>query len=231
MTSIRIGSFVFRLLLFGLVLLVFESISHCGSNPVDSGNSKNEILPLAVGNKWVYFALSTYGAIDTVTTEVIDTGKGRVKAYGVNYRFNEEPIPDFQWIYWNCPDGLVGAGGISSRDTLIVKSLMLKYPGVVGDSLLVPNVSYSDGQFYVKDTLTHFLVSTDDSITTPFGTFTGCYVYNYKESQGEDVAGFDDIFDYYVPGIGLVGEIVRTLIWNVPRDTTYRLLLSSYSIR
>jgi len=128
---------------------------------------------------------------------------------------------------------LYALGGISDTDTLIVKDLKQKYPAIERDSYQVLDMRYSRSEeiFYIKDTLTYSVVSTSDTLETPAGKFSGCYVYNYRIKQAEDVSGFDDFYDYFVPKIGLVGTIVRTIIRNEPRDTTFKLLLSNYSIK
>ena len=220
--------------------LVF--LTSCKDNstlePVKPIEKKDQIMPLTVGNRWVYATTYSYGQGDTIIWEVlsktdVDIGGGKITAYGMNYYLKGSAQPDYQWLFSNKSDGLYVLGGLTKTDTLITMYLKLKYPSVENDSYQVIGLRYSRSNeiFYIKDTLMFSLVSTSDTLETPAGKFTGCYVYNYRIKQADDVSGFDDFHDYFVPGVGLVGTIVRTVVRNKSGGITYKLLLSSYSIK
>lgn len=219
-----------------IVLASFIFLFSCNENSISIKEEKDNILPLSVGNKWIYIIEYSYGQGDTIIWEVLsktdfNIDGSKVTAYGMNYYI--KILPNYNWLFCNGPDGLYALGGISDTDTLIIKDLKLKYPAIEGDSYQVLDMRYSrsDEIFYIKDTITYSVVSTSDTLVTPAGTFSGCYVYNYRIKQADDVSGFDDYYDYFVPRIGLVGTIVRTIVRNEPQDTTLKLLLSNYSIK
>lgn len=224
---------------FVIIFCALVFFASCKNNPiVESKEKKDHIMPLTVGNRWIYEIFYSYGKGDTIIWEVLnktdmDIKGSKVTAYGMNYYLRGSLPPDYQWLYTNSSDGLYVLGGLTKTDTFVTKYLKQKYPATKEDSYQVPRLVYSRSNeiFYIKDTLMFSLVSTSDTLETPAGKFTGCYVYNYRIKQADDVSGFDDFHDYFVPGVGLVGTIVRTVVRNQPGGITYKLLLSSYSIK
>jgi len=208
---------------------------------LESMNNEHSIMPLAVGNQWDYvtYWITDEGGIiegltDSLRTEI--TGDTIVNYEGLCYHVSlittiylpSSEARENSWYYWNGEDGLYSMGGISDYDTLIGKVLELKYPVVAGDSWAVPNLVYhiDDREFYYKDNQVFTCISTDAEFETPVGTFT-CYKYHFRMSPAEDVLEDWDIYDYYVPGIGKVGQIIRSSLDN---EIKWKSVLYSYKI-
>ena len=117
-------------IVFGLVLILIG----CEEDP------PGELVPLAVGNYWAY-ELTHY--IDGQVNQSV-TGSGKVEFTeeisidyaGQSYRvtpwnwFIETGMhpADYKYLLWRGDDGIYSLGGISSADTVLHKSLYLKYP-------------------------------------------------------------------------------------------------------
>ncbi|MAT38716.1 MAG: hypothetical protein CL946_03840 [Ectothiorhodospiraceae bacterium] len=97
------------------------------------------------------------------------------------------------------------------------EGLWLKYPASVGETYLTRDVEFTN----TVDTLRAELVSVDEEISVPAGTFT-CYRYTFTD-VGREVVVYDH---YYAPGIGPV-----LLLKKNPFDGTLIVQrLASYQI-
>ena len=219
------------LFLIGAILL-----SACDSVEEDP----DVLVPLTVGNSWTY-ETEWVGIVDSFTVtiqSVHDFQKdGRtVRAYAEVDQLNGEPGSSQRaWLYANGPEGYYLNGGIAASDTLLLSSLYLKYPARVGERWDAVSIEYRDWstppEFGVYDTLGISLIAKDEPFETPAGTFK-CHVYRYTIRPSEDVVEHWNVYKYYVPGIGLVGEIVRGQMPGEPEDpdTKQETRLRSYRV-
>ncbi len=201
--------------------------SNCGSPVEPPQTGAGELMPLQAGNYWIY-QIWPFATPDTARAEI--TRKVSVRIDGVTYEASafllpypvNGPRPPFEWLYWNGPEGLYWLGGVSETDTFLYKTLLFKYPANVGDSWRVRRINYNefDGKFYFFDTLVFGLVSKDEEIETPAGTFK-CYVYKYRRRPADDVAEEWDYYHYYYPEIGRVAYITRGISDNRIIDRMY----------
>lgn len=223
---------VFKNYFCSLMLIAF--FIGCENNPAEPNDSKDVIMPLDVGNQWTYLSVLNYGTPDTLIMEIrrqirVSHDGERLPASTWIFYPKGKRRPDFEWLAWNGPNGFYSLGGIAETDTFLVKTLQLKFPAQVGDSwpVLILGYSLSDDQFYVADTLTYSLVAKDEEFETPVGKFK-CHVYKYSEKPAEDVLEFWDYYNYYSPGIGLVGLVVKG---QFDGRILSKLSLLSYDVR
>jgi hypothetical protein len=201
-----------------LLLVSFCTLSRVScmeiNAPVEQIEIPKELMPLSVGNKWRYLS-GHLGSPDTtifeITREVTVTIASMAhRAFAYTYSLQGSSQTGIQFLLWNGSDGLYWLGGISPRDSLFAKILGYKYPANAGESWLVPIIAYSESnnRFYVRDTLKFELVGTNEEFETPSGKFD-CYVYKYSRKPSNDVSERWDYYDYFSPGVGLVGFISR----------------------
>ncbi len=194
------------------LFLLFLSLNGCSKNPVSSGAGQ-VILPLAVGNQWVYHVrqFQHYGntQIDRLDTTLV-------------WRSTKEGVDSTYWIrnleitlFWspsflNKSDGLyiidhsgpviapVGGGGNSTP----VEEQFVQFPTVPGDSI---RFRY----------LTLRTLSVGSSTSAEGGIFD-CVVYDAWSYDTTHAGTF-----WVAPGIGIVKS------WQlVGADTLYTSLLS-----
>lgn len=231
------------LLIYPLIGIVTLMVTSCNKdNPTSSPPAKTVLVPLTVGNNWSYQVTGFVngelieGFTDTVVVRIVD--KLTVNTNGSSYEVGIEDLfrprtnsaTDFKWLDWNGNDGFYRVGGVSSTDTLIQKFLNLKFPVNKGENWRVPLLVYNFGtnKFSLDDTLTYTCISIDSTFETLAGTFQS-YVYNYSISKIEDdVVINDDIYEYYSPGIGLVGRETKDLEFGIIR---FRQILYDHLIR
>jgi hypothetical protein len=199
------------------------------SAPTEPPPPPKSIYPLSVGNRWTYeyryAGLSPVSWVYEVTrTYPAGFYGGTVMAYTMtNYRKGSPPSP-IEWLRWSGPDGIYDLGGVSPSDTFFTEIQHLKYPAAVGESLEVPSLVYSEGGFFITDTLTHIVVANREKLWTPAGVFT-CFVVEYRRRIADDVHERWVYRHYYSPGVGWVGYIARGEILGFVHE---QLLLSEY---
>lgn len=181
-----------------------------------------ELMPLTVGNYWAYERSRYYdgqvseGLTDSVKAEIVaeTTVTYAEQAYKVALSNGFYAIPyvpsDVNWLSWNGGNGLYLLGGVSSTDTLVYKALHFKYPVQQGDSWQVSWLYYvlESGKFVIEDTETITCIAINEKFETPAGTFR-CYVYHFQRRTADDVAAKSDFYEYYAPGVGLVGQEIK----------------------
>jgi len=131
----------------------------------------------------------------------------------VNYAGNIEKT---KWLYWNGEDGVYSMGGYTAIDTLFEKRLRIKYPVEQGENWEEYSVLYTGEMFFTRETIFTKCIATNETITTPFGTFE-CYVILSRKIIAEDAGGYDDFYQYFSPNIGLVCQVVL----SIPPDASY----------
>ncbi len=152
------------------------------------------IVPLEVGNYWVYSYLEPDGTPSGEVEKLGITGCSTItyqeRQYLV-YFWNwfetlDQPFDEF-WLMNNQDDGLwmIGYAWDSFDTAAYFPNLTIKYPAEVGDAW-----EYVD----VEASVTMECVSTGSIIKTPAGTFE-CYAYLENE----------EYYVYFAPGIGYVG--------------------------
>jgi len=200
-----------RLFLLCIGLLLLAACDGLGS-----GNDREPIRPLAVGNYWAYtveappFPLDSFRVEITRAVELPRDGQP-MQTFAEQLFFEDDrPYSASDELYAHGPGGLYRWGRAAETDTLVLRQRTRKYPAEVGEAWPFIRVVYnrSTGQHLVRDTLTMTLVATDEEIETPAGTFT-CYVYKYSFLPADDVATPWDVYDYFAPGVGNVAQIIR----------------------
>ncbi len=205
-------------------LLIFISVWNCGCDSdktVDPPPPPDDLVALSIGNFWEFKILERFHTSDQWQTAIYDSVAFRIvdiiptivdgdtimAAVEEWYHPRTNRPLKASWLKQNFEDGLYFLGGVSDEDTLMNKTLFLKYPASKGDTWGVPWISYDlwDNKFLYPDTLTFTCISSDTLLKTPVGNFD-CVVYYFEKSQGEDILFDDLIYDYYSPGVGLVGR-------------------------
>jgi hypothetical protein len=175
------------------------------------------LLPLEKGNYWDYAVYSFMGTVtDTIRLEVIGAFETAfqgqlINTYGTVFSFQGQ-IPDStQRLLSNLEGGLYDLGVATTKDTALVKELWYPYPAEIGSTGKLTRIHFDssdDKGWSIIDTVYSELKAKDVDISAPIGLFQA-YHYNYLNPPAPDVSLGDNIDDYYVPGIGMVGQVQR----------------------
>lgn len=212
-------------LLLCLCLAVF--LAGCdllsGEEPPE-GPAPEELFPLEVGNRWMYRTWYLTPALsDTFVVEITDhltfEHEGETLTAYVESRalLGEEPLP-WRWLWGHGRDGLYLMGGLAPTDTMRAKLLNRRTPMRVGEEHRFARLAYGTGwtmggapesRFYVSDDTSRVrLLAKNHPFETPAGTFK-CHVYWYEFLPADDVNILWDVFEYHIPSIGKVAEVVK----------------------
>ena len=189
----------------------------CRAEPVPGA-----LMPLAVGNHWDLHRIRAgiEAPLDTLRLLVSsefsgESTSGLVTGFRrLQYRLGTPP-PETSRIE-------IGDGGVhrvawvGPNDTLYVDNVPFPYPATMGTRSSLVRPFYDEGTWQIRDTLDVELIAVDEVIETPAGRFEA-YVYKYYNPPPFDVLFGDDIYDYYVPGIGHVAQI-----WKSPTDNSVK---------
>ncbi len=179
----------------------------------ESSLSPRDLLPLAVGNQWVYATSD-----DTITKEIVSDAhrfEGRV-AYemassGYSGYFSGTSMDKVYYAYegenviwydennaeWNILDDFRNFPNLGEGDTIFVDS----------DTVSVSDTSWGGGR------ITATVYRTNASRSVGAGVFDNCYVVKIEDIRGvydlvtgELISNGSEIayYNYYVPGVGLV---------------------------
>lgn len=207
----------FRALLAAVACgLLLASCDFLGDDP---DSLSGDLVPLVVGNYWIYSGWYIDPSLfaDTFRVDIareveVLVGRRTVTAYAKTRRPHRATGPaPYAWLLVNGPGGLMEFGGVSARDTFVVHdNLSRKYPGNPGDSWHTNRLGYrfSTQQFEILDEVEVRIVATDSLLVTPAGSFR-CYVYNYIIRMAEDVGSYWSVYEFYAPGVGMVGEFLK----------------------
>ena len=148
---------------------------------VNPQSESNGIIPLAVGNQWIY----SLNAYDTTGNVAISTST----TYQVVSDTVHNGIRWFHLSNFYCTNQNLG---LFSSDGL----LALKYPAAARDS------------FYVNATVGYMhVLSVDTTITIPLGTYH-CYAYTNNQSISPGMIESSREIVYVSPKVGMIkGEI------------------------
>ncbi|MBE9048104.1 hypothetical protein IQ255_27540 [Pleurocapsales cyanobacterium LEGE 10410] len=224
-----------------LLWILFASIQS-GCHPTSGDDNhinepSGELMPLQVGNWWEYQIIKPQWANpiqDTVRNQIVkiisvSTDEQNYTVFGHNFVPFSDNSPEYYWLIRNGQNGLYQMGGIAETDSLILNNLEYPYPGEIGDSILIPQLSFSreNLNFYFSDSLHITLIDKKREVITPVGLFN-CYVYHFSLSAGDDVLYGFDYFLYFSPGLGLVKQEERR---ETDQSIITELLLIDYEIK
>lgn len=217
------------------LLVWLISLSGCGHGPTDP-SATERLVPLSVGNRWSYLIYDAGfpGPPDTIEQVItrrinLDNGRsvfGRVTSAATR---SDSQVAGTTWLYRNSDDGLHSCGGIVGSDTLLLDFLYLKYPVKAGDSWQVPVLAYdySKGRFLSSDSASDYTCSgTSEEFPTPIGSYR-CLVFHWKEKPEEDVQDYWEHYAYFTPGIGMIGEVVKSSLTD---SVIYRVVIMGYEL-
>lgn len=216
------------------LLILIVSFSACGLFENEKDPLSGDLVPLEVGNYWVYETTYLDVLKDTIRYEVtakveVPIGDTSYTAYAANFVPFPEDLEPYFWLRRNGEQGLYSMGGISEADTLFINKVEYKLPSEVGETFQTPQISFSYDQleFYISDTLSITLVDDDREIVTPAGTFE-CYVFKFPVSNGDDVPRWD-YYLYYSTGVGLVAQIATSE--GEPENIKQEMYLMNYMFK
>lgn len=225
-----------KLNLFFMGILCYCLFNSCEDQITDIPINESTIIPLSVGNYWIYTQKVNGFPELTDTAKVAITGNSIIDYQGEKYSVwlwtkyhpgTNEPL-DYSWLLWNGPTGLYIMGGISGSDTLIRKGLYLKYPAYVGENWDVINIGYhlTNNEFIITDTVNYSCVATNELFDTPVGNFY-CYVFHWREKPEDDVQEFWLHYIYCAPNFGYVGEIIKS---SLDSSVIFEIYLNEYYV-
>ena len=207
---------------------------HSGVGPTIDDNT-SPLIPLAVGNYWVYqeYSLNKDGSIRSATEDlggfkIIDT---------LSVSLNGQRLKAFQYsrydssTNWSSPEGKliyygndgVHFAGTTEKDSinLLFNDLMFKYPTNKGEKTLAHTFYYFlfGNLENIPDSVitTYTCVSTDSLFSTPVGDFR-CIVYKLRLML-DDYFYLGDAYYFFKPDLGLVGLI--RVIYSYITDKHY----------
>lgn len=213
--------------LAGSLFLTVGLLAACDSTVEEGpeGPTPEELFPLEVGNRWLYRTWYLRPSLaDSFVVEItgrlsFEHGGETLTAYAESRHLLGEEPPPFRWLSGHGRDGLYLMGGIAPTDTMLTKRLVRRTPMRVGEGHRFTRLAYGTGwttgvapeeRFYVSDdTLEVRLLAERHPFETPLGTFD-CYVYWYEFLPADDTAVLWDVFDYYVPSIGAVAQVIKS---------------------
>jgi len=100
-------------------------------------------------------------------------------------------------------------GGMTEDDTLISKGIRIEYPLLEGSTWKGQYIYYNGERFIADKPIFRKCLAINENLITPFGIYQNCFVIWTRALPGEDVGGFDDIYQYYSPGTGLVCQVFK----------------------
>lgn len=167
------------------------------TNPTGNSNSIQTLFPLAVGDSWEYLQ-NDYNPTNGQIMQV-DSFKDTI-ASAITYdgmpAFSVKENAVFLTEYYSGTDLFAGQDNVSNP------GLILRYPMSVGETVVLTDTTYSNGERQ-RTSLT--LLSTADTVVVPAGTFTSL---RYRMAAEAGTAGALDtlafIDNFYASGVGLV---------------------------
>ena len=178
----------YRLLAVMAIVLAGTIFSCSDDDQITNSEPSEDIMPLAIGNRWTYEILRLDPLGDTVSLDSQSTViVGDTVISGQTwYQYETDVIqssdlPDLR----NASDGLL----ITGPDSTYPPYLLAKYPATTGDTWTNAN---GDDTLWVR--------GTKVSVTVPAGTYE-CVQYAIHRLSG------DSTINYYAPGTGLVRQI------------------------
>lgn len=188
-------------LLLIVIALLTTSCSETSTSSTDPDKDKDtleykgDLLPLAVGNEWIYNYIG-YNEAGEITSLKDDTLYVDIAYTGISYGFNNKTggmiLPDFVFGSWS-----IGEYGLYVFNDLIMKESLLAYPFPV-DSSFTYIFQIEEHDIYIE-----IKVFKDEYVTIGLRIYK-CYKYESR-SKSANEGWFDyKYIHYFVPGIGIV---------------------------
>ncbi|MBO6585251.1 MAG: hypothetical protein JJ953_04010 [Gracilimonas sp.] len=221
-------------------------------DPVIAKSYSHFLWPNAVGNQWIYDRYVTSNFVNSDTSwEYESFDSFHIKFDSIDFTqskfiveieekkdillkdtlYNAQIINNgFRYPYYFGKEDIYNLGIYDNKgDSLLKKGLYLPNP--------LPDTPW-DGQFSLRidgilkvvDVYDRRVVSKDEVITTPAGTFE-CYVIRTMVDEPIDVAGYLTLFEYYAPEVGLVAKVRLLLVPNLYWYLDYVDLLKRYELK
>jgi hypothetical protein len=193
-----------RILLYGALLLctAFIACSDSTVTPPSGPQNADQLLPLAVGNVWVYKEKSKFGTVDNRFVIASLRSLPFTSTTGEGTRDFFVDSTSF-FGYGNDTNGVtVGNLKVNGSVTSVF---------VVGKIPKVPTAGYVNGQYKYIGT---------GSVTVPAGTFAECHVFEFSQLGQKQT-------EYYSKGVG----IVKIVGIDAAKDTVLTRDLLSYSLK
>ncbi len=169
-----------------ILLCAVTLLTGCNLFNNDQEKPSGELMPLAVGNYWIYETTYLDVLKDTIQYEVtgevpVPVGDTSYTAYAANFVPFPPDLEPYYWLRRNGKQGLYTMGGISNADTLFMNEVEYKLPSEIGETIQTPQLAFSQErlEFYISDTLSITLIDDNREVITPAGKFE-CYVYKFK---------------------------------------------------
>lgn len=203
--------------LFICTILFFTGCKKDSSNPETPG-SGTVIVPLAVGNNWIYtdslFNTSTGAFVQAGASKLGITGKQTISYHGQTrevfwwnwYNYSSNSYSTDNFLVGNESDGFSSYGWAPNSTPIITeRSFAIKYPCSVGDTWQTINYRYtSQTNYYAHDTEFVTCTSLDQVVATPSGSFH-CIVMKRVYSVDKSFT-----FMYVSPGVGIIATTEYT---------------------
>lgn len=194
-------------------------LAGCGA--VDAENELDELIrpdveliPLAVGNYWVYDQWQVEPTWrDTVRNEIMSMHdviieNTRIRAFGsYRFRYDERPREDaLISLLANGLEGHYSLGFEAPYDTLnrLSNGLRYRFPANPGEHWEYTVIAFrpADQMLRIGNTRTIELIDATKTVETPIATFEDCLVYTSFDFQ---TASLIRHYIYIKPEVGLVG--------------------------
>ena len=192
------------------------------------------LVPLAVGNGWMYVAslAPPYPpSPDTFSVEIVGQrtiiadGNER-EAFEQIVRNDEGSLAPYRWLYGNEQGGHYLYGGVTDTSVFVSRSRVARYPARRGDREAFERIAFGFQRgFYVLDKPTRTVTHTDTTIVVA-GRPLRCYGYEFRYATGDDTPD-EFVRDFYAPGVGHVLQQIADLDGQVRSQVK----LLSYEIR
>lgn len=229
------------LTVFALIALVIL-VSHCDSNSGIDPNPEKELVcttepvegvlqPLSEGSYWKFNFFDGTRLADSIRFDVLKEVSLFVGGKTITaFETTDINASDTAFVYRsylsNGLGGLFTNGRIAEGDTLVINKLMYPFPTFVGEEFKRPILDVKDGTVVADRSSSMTVISVDEEVETPAGTFTAI-VYRKYAPPPSDVALGSFLDFYYAPGIGFVAY--RQLDEST-LGTKYEQLLTEYCI-
>lgn len=164
----------FRILIIFIAISIFYS---CEKNETVNNNAVDNSWPMEVGNYWTFLDSSNYSdawRVDTVTWIVTEKIAINEKEYYSISITNDYPefTSQTKWLYCIEDNDIISAGAITSNDTLIAESILIKDTELIGEKWPYFHIVNSENSgLYIRDTLDMTLNSIDELNNEKYGLF------------------------------------------------------------
>lgn len=191
-------------------------------------------MPLEFGNYWKYLVYDNFQNIlkDSIRFRISKNWSIQKESdgswlYGAQMISEGEPDPTGANLVYSDERGYGQAGVIADNDTLIVDRVNWPFPVTIGADTFTYRFAWNNDHYVVADSIQTFVLSTNEEIETPVGTFN-TIVYR-RIIPPDEIAGTAEAWSdaHIVPGIGQVAFVIRT---SLDGSAKFSYLLSEYCL-